>query len=265
MQTQQTAIYARIVDAFGTVEKKLPGSGAFRPVSIGDRVPVATVLRTASDAALLVELPDKHVVRVGASSSVVLSQLGQDKQFALKVLSGQIWALVKKANHPSKFTVETSSGVAGVTGTFFAVGLDEQSQEMVVSTGEGSVEVQSYDDSGALVGQGVPVRAGMMIRAARQRAKLVALRQAKEHQTMWRLLYQEGAWAQQRGQGPLHLTRGHEPQLLRYLHQHGPQPHGPQGMPGKPGMAGRPLGGRLPQAPGLKNRQGMQKPGMRRP
>jgi hypothetical protein len=154
MQTQQTPAYARIADAFGTVEKKLPGSSAFRPVSVGDRVPVATVLRTASDAALLVELPDKHVMRVGASSSVVLSQLGQDKQFALKVLSGQIWALVKKANHPTKFTVETSSGVAGVTGTFFAVGVDEQTQEMVVSTGEGSVECSPTTIAGGCSGRG---------------------------------------------------------------------------------------------------------------
>lgn len=251
MQTAQAAAYARIADAFGTVEKKLPGSSAFRPVSVGDRVPVATVLRTASDAALLVELPDRHVVRVGARSVVVLSQLGQDKEFALKVLSGQIWALVKKANHPAKFTVETSSGVAGVTGTFFAVGVEEQSQEMVVSTGEGSVEVQSYDESGGALGQGVAVRAGMMVRAARQRARLVALRQATDHQTMWRLLYQEGAWAQQRGQGPLHLARGHEPQLLRYLHLQG--------------QSGKPYRGHLPQNPGLKNLPGMRKPGMRRP
>lgn len=215
----QPTPFARIADAFGSVEKKLPGSTAFRPLSIGDRVPVATVLRTASDAALLVELPDKHVVRVGASSTVVLNQLGQDKQFALKVLSGQVWALVKKANHPSKFTVETSSGVAGVTGTLFAVGLDQETQEMIVSTEEGSVEVQSYDDAGAPLGQPVAVREGMMVRAARQRAKLIASRQLREHQVMWSLLNREGAWAQQRSQGLLKLTRGRESELWRYLHQ----------------------------------------------
>jgi hypothetical protein len=246
--TMQPALFARIADAFGSVEKKLPGSTTFRPLSVGDRVPVATVLRTANDAALLVELPDKHVVRVGANSTVVLNQLGQDKQFALKVLSGQVWALVKKANHPTKFTVETSSGVAGVTGTFFAVGLDQETQEMIVSTGEGSVEVQSYDDGGAPLGEPVAVREGMMIRAARLRAKLTASRQIQEHQAMWRLLYREGGWAQQRNQGALRLTRGREPELWRYLHQ--------KSLPGK-------LPGARPTQPtGQKRRPGGPKPGI---
>ena len=206
-------VSATIADAFGKVEKKLPGSTSFRVVSVGDKLPVATVLRTGSDAALLVQLPDQHVLRIGANTTVELRQLGQDKQFALKVLSGQVWALVKKANHPAKFTVETSSGVAGVTGTFFGVGVDEESAEMVVSTGEGSVEVQSLDEQGIPLGAPVPVRQGQMIRAARRRILQPAVRQAREHQQMWRLLAQEGAWAQQSSHGPLRLGRGKEPQL----------------------------------------------------
>ena len=206
-------VSATIADAFGKVEKKLPGSTSFRVVSVGDKLPVATVLRTGSDAALLVQLPDQHVMRIGANTTVELRQLGQDRQFAFKVLSGQVWALVKKANHPAKFTVETSSGVAGVTGTFFGVGIDEESAEMVVSTGEGSVDVQSLDEQGAPLGAPVPVRQGQMIRAARRRALQPAVRQAREHQQMWRLLAQEGAWAQQSSRGPLRLGRGKEPQL----------------------------------------------------
>ena len=211
---------ARIVDGFGRVEKKLPSSGSFRAVSVGDLLPVATTLRTGSDAALLVALPDDHMVRVGANTTVVLTQLGADKQFALKVLSGQIWALVKKANHPAKFTVETSRGVAGVTGTLFGVGVEEATQELVVSTGEGSVEVQSLDTPGAPVA----VTQGKMLRLARGlRGGLVALHQTLPHQQMWRTLYQEGAWAQQKKHGPLRLHRGRERELvfllrLRVLH-----------------------------------------------
>jgi hypothetical protein len=238
----QTSLTARIVDAFGTVEKKLPGSSSFRPLSIGDRLPAASVLRTGKDAALLVELPDHHVLRVGAGSTVILNQLGQDKQFALKVISGQVWALVKKANHPSKFTVETVSGVAGVTGTLFAVGLDEETQEMVVSTEEGSVEVQSYDASGAPLAKAVPVRAGMMLRAARQRTKLIAFKQEREHQTMWHLLQREGSWAQQKSAASLKLAPGRETELFHYLHQHAR---------------------RLQQLLPIK-RSGRQKPGIRR-
>ena len=148
--------FARVADAFGKVEKKLPGGSAYQPLSVGDRLPVAATLRTGEKGAILIELPDRHVVRIGAQTTVVLSQLGQDKAFALKVLAGQIWTLVKKANHPAKFTVETSSGVAGVTGTFFGVAVDEDTQETVVSTGEGSVRVQSLDEQGQPSGRRVP-------------------------------------------------------------------------------------------------------------
>lgn len=238
---------ARIADGFGTIEKKLPGSASFRPLSTGDRVPVATVLRTGADAALLVELPSKHMVRVGAGSTVVLSQLGQGGEYTLRVLTGQVWALVQKASHPRKFTVETSSGVAGVTGTLFAVGVEEETQEMVVSTSEGSVEVQAYDESGGLVGQPVPVTQGMMLRAAWKRVQqLIALRQAQEHVLMWRLLAREGAWARQQGQGTLRLTQGREKELLRYLHQRVSAPSE------RPQVPNRPLPGRLRQKTGNK-------------
>lgn len=208
---------ARVVDAFGKREKKLPGTTLYRAVSVGDRLPEQTTLRTGPDAAVLLELPDRHMVRIGARSTVVLSQLGQDKQFALKVLAGQIWTLVKKANHPAKFTVETSSGVAGVTGTLFGVALDEETQETVVSTGEGSVRVQALDAQGQPTGEAVPVTQGMMTRVARQRPAFFPHQQGQGHRQMWQQLYREGAWAQQSAPGALRLGRGTEGSLARFL------------------------------------------------
>ena len=230
----QKTTTARIADAFGKVEKRLPGNGAFRALSVGDRLPAATTLRTGADAALLVELPDKHVVRVGANTTVVLNQIGADKQFALKVLSGQVWALVKKASHPTKFTVETSSGVAGVTGTLFGVGVDEETDEMVVSTAEGSVEVQSFDETGRALAAPVPVRQGMMLRAARKRALQAAHPQALQHKNMWRALYREGAWGQQNASGPLHLNRGREKELMHSLRMRALKPPKPLGNSRRP-------------------------------
>jgi len=217
MKQSPPAPFARVADAYGKVEKKLPGGSTYQPLSVGDRLPVAATIRTG-EGAVLVELPDHHVVRVGARTTVVLSQLGQDKQFALKVLTGQIWTLVKKANHPSKFTVETSSGIAGVTGTFFGVAVDENTQETVVSTGEGSVQVQSVDEQGQPLGEPVPVTQGMMTRLARRQRPPVAFRQGQEHRQMWQLLYREGAWAQQGGQGPLRMKHGGERHLMKLLH-----------------------------------------------
>lgn len=236
MKQPEPTPFARVADAFGKVEKKLPGGSAYQPLSVGDRLPVAATLRTG-EGAILVELPDRHVVRVGARTTVVLSQLGQDKQFALKVLAGQVWTLVKKANHPSKFTVETSSGIAGVTGTFFGVAVDEETQETVVSTGEGSVQVQALDEQGQPMGERVPVTEGMMTRLARRRSATAARQQGREHHQMWQMLYREGAWAQQRGGGPLRIQRGSEAHLVKLLHMrpfregHPPRP---QGRPPKP-------------------------------
>lgn len=244
---------ARVVDAFGKIEKKLPGSSRYQALSVGDRLPEQTTLRTSESAAVLLELPDKHVVRIGAKTTVLLSQLGQDKEFALKVLAGQVWTLVKKANHPAKFTVETSSGVAGVTGTFFGVAVDEETHETIVSTGEGSVRVQSLDDQGQPAGDAVPVTQGMMARLARRRAA-TAKRQNQEHRQMWQLLYREGAWAQQKAIGQLRLKRGNEQNLQRCLHA---KSRGLRPIPGMrfTGPYDRNSGGALILKPGPDKRQ----------
>ena len=87
------------------------------------------MLRTGSNGAALLQLPHNHLMRVGAGTTLVLRQLNDANQFSFKVLSGQVWSLVRKANHPTKYEVETPSAVAGVTGTIFSVSADAQTGE----------------------------------------------------------------------------------------------------------------------------------------
>lgn len=235
---------ARVVDAFGKVEKKMPQSAAWATLSVGDQLPEASTLRTGESGAALLRLPDGHMVRVGVKTTVILSQLGADRRFSLKVLSGQIWSLVKKASQPARFTVETPSAVAGVTGTLFCVAVDETDQETTVSTDEGSVEVRPPGPSDGQPGpKPIAIRAGFMVRFARNRpaARLVrpmlfaALRQSPEHVRMWRLLHGEGAWARQDGRGPMQMRRGRDGELFRYLRAHRlGLPHPPPPGPGGP-------------------------------
>lgn len=232
---------ARVLDAFGEVHRTTV-SGA-RPVSVGDLLPEATTLTTGKESAALLLLPDGHRVRVGAGTRVVLKQLGAEKRFTLQVLSGQIWSLVRKASQPARFEVETESAVAGVTGTFFLVMLEEETRETTVSTSEGSVRVWRPGEDR----QAIAVRAGYMARLAQLRLHgtpqlrppgtpfrpLRAMRHPAGQAQMWRLLQQEGAWALQNGQGAMRLRRAREAELLRHLRGAGMPPPGAGGRRGR--------------------------------
>ena len=139
---------------------------------MGDVVPEATTVRTGDSAAALLLLPDGHRVRLGEKTTVALDKLGQDRNFSLKVISGQLWSLVRKASQPRSFQVETPSAVAGVTGTLFCVALDDESGETVIDTDEGSVEVNPLGEER----NRVPVRAGHSTRLGARRGARIDVR-----------------------------------------------------------------------------------------
>jgi hypothetical protein len=205
---------AKVVDTFGQVDRKA-GSG-WRKVSVGDVLPEGTTLRTgANGAALLLLLQDGHRVRIGEKTLITLSKLGEGKNYALNVMAGQVWSLVRKASQPASFRVETPSAVAGVTGTLFGVALDDETGETVVDTNEGSVEVSQ---PGTLASERpLSVRAGQFLRVPRRgRPNAGVLRHGMGNKAMWRHLEGEGGWARQDGRGPLKLKRERESQLRRW-------------------------------------------------
>jgi hypothetical protein len=223
---------AKVLDAFGTTEKKV--GTTWKRVSVGELLPVTTTLRTGANAAVLLLLPDQHRLRVGAQTTLTLNQLGVNKQFSIQVVQGQVWSLVRKASQPAKFEVTTPSAVAGVTGTFFLVDADEETGDTTVSTNEGSVQVRSIEEPDA---PPVPVTQGRMTRFPRQRQKQrqphtahAVMQQSREHQQMWKMVHKEGAWTQQAGRNGFRLLRQNEIQLRTLLRGRRPKP---QSKPGQ--------------------------------
>ena len=181
-------------------------------------------------------LPDGHRVRVGASTSVKLTNLGTNKQFSLQLLQGQVWSLVKKASQPASFEVSTPSAVAGVTSTFFCVDADAETQETTVSTDEGSVVVRSVKEEAT---PPVPVTAGRMLRfGSHQRMPGQTVAHSREMHQMWNMIHQEGAWGQQGGVGHMSMMHKRETRIQQLLRARHPGIGMPTNRPGQPHKGG---------------------------
>src|SRR5687767_13036865 len=73
---------AKVVDAFGTAEKRLNAKAAWQRVNVGDLLTPGTTLRTGDRSAALIQLPGSHVVRVGAKTTVEMKALGKDRAYS---------------------------------------------------------------------------------------------------------------------------------------------------------------------------------------
>ena len=114
------------------------------------------VLSTQANGRARVSLDDGSVLNVGSDSSVkVVKHDAGAQQTDLEVTVGKIRSQAQKISQPSgKFEVHTPSGVAGVVGTDFYVGYDNN--VMTVITFEGEVKVCN------LAGVCVVVKAGQI-------------------------------------------------------------------------------------------------------
>lgn len=182
---------AKVMDAFGTVQKKLSGATSWQNVSVGDVLAPMTTLKTGEDSAVLLMLPRRHVVRVGAGTTVELKELGRDNSFSFGVLSGHIWSFVRPAFKPAKYEVETPSAVVGVSGTLFSVHHDTDSGETMVSADDGTVHVNQD-------GTTVNVRKGLFARFRRGGVRSEAMQQPAQLRQMWRMMRQQEGWARPR-------------------------------------------------------------------
>ena len=186
---------AKVVDAYGTVQKRQTASATWRNVSVGDLLTANTTLRTGDNSAILLMLPNRHMLRVGAKTTVELKALGRENAFSFNVIAGKIWSLVRPAAKPAKYEVETPSAVVGVSGTIFSVFHDEESAETQVSADEGMVRVRQE-------GQLINIAKGSFGRFPhhghpRPRAKPLTELVAPQPDTfrrMWRLMRRQEPW-----------------------------------------------------------------------
>jgi hypothetical protein len=114
------------------------------------------VLSTQANGRARVSLDDGSVLNVGSDSSVkVVKHDAGAQQTDLEVTVGKIRSQAQKISQPNgKFEVHTPSGVAGVVGTDFYVGYENNVMTVVVF--EGEVKVCS------LAGVCVGVKAGQL-------------------------------------------------------------------------------------------------------
>jgi hypothetical protein len=203
---------AKVVDVFGAVQKRVGDEKAkWENVSVGDLLPPKTTLKVGDKSAALLLLPDKHVFRVGAKTTVELRELGKDKSFSFNVLSGKVWSFVQSASKPTKYEVETPSAVVGVTGTLFSVFHDETENETMVSADDGEVTVRQGERK-------LKVAKGYLMRLRRaELAKAQATQQNEQMKRMWLALRQQENWMT--AKSAMRLNRQMEERLRDIMQQ----------------------------------------------
>jgi hypothetical protein len=195
-QAQTVTEKAKVVDAFGTAKRRNSDSAPWQNINVGDLLATQTTVQTGDNSAVLLQLPDRHIFRIGAGSTVQLKQLGKDKEFSFSVLSGHVWSFVRRAEKPAKYEIETPSVVIGVSGTVFSVSHDPTSADTEVSTDKGEVKV-----SGG--GATQTVATGYTLRARRGMALSRAVAQSQAQRRLWKALHAREKWLGGAGSGRL--------------------------------------------------------------
>jgi len=222
---------ARVVDAYGTATVTAMDSHTSNAVNIGDLIGPKVTLKTGDGSAVLLMLPEKYMFRIGERTTVEIKQLGANKQFSFNLIGGKVWNIVRGLSKPAKYEVETSSAVAGVSGTVFSVFHDELTNETQVSTSDGSVNVLQG------TGPRVAIAKGFMGRFIRGGVRGQASQMQPPMFKMWKhLMMQEGL-----------LNRNRAPRLDRQF-----DPMMRQWMPGRGLMNGERRGGTQAE-PGIPN------------
>jgi hypothetical protein len=177
---------AKVTDAFGSAQKQPDNANAaWQEISVGDLLLPQTSVKTGDNSAVLLLLPGGHLLRVGSNTTVQLRELGQNKSFSFSVLSGRVWSVVRAANKPTKYEVETPSAVAGVEGTLFSVFYEQDIEQTAVSTSQGTVNLRQGK-------QEVKVTEGTTAEIQRnQKTPLAAVPSPAKYRQMWQTMRKE--------------------------------------------------------------------------
>jgi hypothetical protein len=188
---------AKAADVRGRAEQRAGKRQEDRwsPIKGGDLLSADSTVRTAADSAVLLVLPDEHVVRIGENTVLDLKELGENNSFSFALLAGRIWSFVDKAKKPAKYEVETPSTILGVSGTLFSVAHDEGSDDTEVSVDEGQVRLRQGQTS-------KNVDAGSQLRVPRDRLEQTTpVMHTPATAAMWKAIRSE-KWAAPGGGSP---------------------------------------------------------------
>lgn len=181
---------AKVKDAFGQAYVRTPGATKWKNINVGDVLPAASRIKTGGNSAVLLSLINGHIFRVGATTEVLLAELGRNKAFSFNVVTGQVWSLVQKAVRPTRYEVQTPSAVVGVSGTVFSVAYNKRTTATLVSTRQGEVTVRQGR-------KGTRVKRGQQTKIFRnQRTNPRAVPQARADRQKWESLQKQEDWLQ---------------------------------------------------------------------
>ncbi len=206
----------RVVDRFGKADKKAARTHGDSALAAGDILTPGTTVNTGSDAGVLLQLSGGAYLRIGANTVVVLTDLGNENGLSFKLLNGQVWGITGGQQlSPVPFTVTTPSSVTRVSQGLFGVGYELETDQSVVSVGDGSARVALA--SGGWEGT---AKAGQFVRYLRRPQPNIRLRspeivaQDANQKTLWQQLRAE-SWTQLQGKKdlPPKLNRTLRPRL----------------------------------------------------
>jgi len=202
---------ARVADLLGSASQCERADEQTCPaIQIGDVLLQNTVIKTGPSSAVLLELPQNHVFRIGSQTTVQLKEIGENQSFSFGLIEGWIWSFVDKTVRPSKYEVETPSAVVGVTGTVFSAFHSRRTGITTLSTHEGTVEVRHSRGT-------VHVGGGSQTHVHSNEQHPVSVeKQDAEHREMWSLLRSHENWMKPNGASRLHP---HMPRHLERLRQ----------------------------------------------
>jgi hypothetical protein len=149
----------------GDVSVKAAKGGAVTKARVGAKVFPQDTIITGKDARAKIVMTDNNEINVSPDSQIALEKYEYKpeegkKDVLINVLYGKVRSKVEqKYEGENKFQVKTPSAVAGVRGTDFLAGYNQQTKESSVVTFRGVVEVGQAGPNGA-IGQSVRVAAG---------------------------------------------------------------------------------------------------------
>lgn len=127
----EQSVQATVVALAGAVSET-PVKGTERALALGDKVSEASVINTSKNGFLTLELPDASRVSIPSNSQVALVKLKMTKftqspRTEVKLLQGRVESKVNSLqSNKGRFEVTSKLAVAGVRGTHFRVGVNEQ-------------------------------------------------------------------------------------------------------------------------------------------
>ena len=185
IRAQMAEERARISQMIGSVEVRSGATVAWRKARIGMALGTNWDIRCYLESSAEITFESGTIVKIGENSVITISKLIKDNvtnasQSTIKVMSGQVWANVKKlTNTNSEFDFETPTAVASIRGT--RLGIETGGQKTRIDVYEGLVLVRKRDGK-----QAVPVTSQnrAIVESGSEEIKIVAFKSLLQQETL---------------------------------------------------------------------------------